>query len=373
MTKPSVKRKTLSKQHATDNLKKIQHFAHCERLWERGEKILVGISGGPDSVFLLSVLRQLSEKLNFSLHAVHINYRLRGPDSDEDERFVRALCKKWRIPLSVYTPKVRHTSEDALRTLRYARFESLRQKLEFSKIAVGHHQNDQAETLLLHLFRGCGTEGMAGMRPKNGTLIRPLLTLSRDEILASLKKNAIPFRKDKSNDTLDYTRNILRKKILPAIAKNVQPNIIALLAQSASLFADDAEIINTFLLDSSSESGSGTASVPNPFPERGQVLRKAPDPKKKYKIPFQKTKNSIQFSQKDFLALPFVLQKRVLKNLLFQVRKSQKDIDFGNIFELQKALASKKNKPQKISFLGLIYKRKGDTVTLRVARTVSKK
>lgn len=277
--------------------------------------------------------------MNFSLHAVHINYRLRGLDSDEDEKFVRALCKKWRVPLSVYTPKVRHTSEDALRTLRYAHFESLRQKLGFSKIAVGHHQNDQAETLLLHLFRGCGTEGMTGMRPKNGALIRPLLTLSRDEILASLKKNAIPFRKDKSNDTLDYTRNILRKKILPAIAKNVQPNIVALLAQSASLFADDAEILNALT------------------PE----------------IPVQKKPNGLSFQRKDFLALPSVLQKRVLKNLLFQVRKSQKDIDFGHIFELQKALASEKSKLQTITFLGLIYERKGDTVTLRIAHTVSKK
>ena len=282
---------------------------------------------------------QLSKKWNFALHAVHINYRLRGLDSNGDEKLVRLLCKKWHIPLSIFAPKVRQTSEDALRTLRYTRFETLRQKLGFSKIAVGHHQNDQAETLLLHLFRGCGTEGMSGMRAQNGAIIRPLLILSRDEILASLKKKAIPFRTDASNETLDYTRNVIRKKILPAIAKNVQPNIVALLAQSAALFADDTEALD--------------------------ILTP--------KIPLHTTTNTLSFQRKDLLALPSVVQKRVLRNLLFQVRKSQKDIDFGHIFELQKALASTKNKSQTIAFLGLIYERNGGTVTLRVAKKIVQK
>lgn len=322
-----------SKKDALKIVKQVQNFAHTHKLWGHGDKLLVGISGGPDSVCLLHLLSTIAKASNLSLFAVHINYRLRGKESEGDEAFVRSFCKDLAIPLFVFTPKIpRKKSENVFRTIRYRRFEALRARLGCASIAVGHNTNDQAETLLLHLFRGCGTAGMKGMSPKHGHIIRPILPLTRGEILDYLRAHTLSFREDSSNNSTDYTRNIIRNKILPQIAKTVQPNIIARLAQSAELFAGDAELLESMPLPSHHCEG-----------------------------------NKCTFQNKIFLPLPPAHQRRFLLFLCAKLRKSSKDIAGGNIEEIRKALLSTKNKHQQITFLGLIYERKGDTVTLRVS------
>lgn len=285
---------------------------------------------------LLHLLTKVAQKSNLSLHAAHINYGLRGKESDGDEKFVRSFCKDLKIPLSVYSSKVSKKAEEVFRTIRYNYFESLRKELGYTKIAVGHTQNDQAETLLLHLFRGCGVEGMQGMSSKNGVIIRPLLSFSREEILRYLKENEIAFRTDSSNASTEYTRNFVRNRLLPIIQKNIQPNIIKTLSRNAALFADDADFLRSLK-----------------------------------RFDYKEKNGEYTLKCKEFLLLPASSQKQVLRGLLTELRGSGKNISFGNIEELRKALASKKNKHQKITFLGLIYKRKGDTVTLRGVRKVS--
>lgn len=319
------------KKIGNSTIKIVQNWAHTHQLWTPGERILIGISGGPDSVCLLQILAQIAKKSNLTLFATHINYRLRGQDSDADERFVRSFCKKLNVPLFVYRPKLTQSpSEESLRSIRYKKFEKLRQRLQCATVAVGHNKNDQAETLLLHLFRGCGAQGMQGMHPKNNSIIRPLLALSRDEIITYLSENSLNFCIDKTNSTSRYTRNIIRNTILPSIQKDIQPNIIDRLAQSALLFADDAKLLDT--LES---------------------------------LPHSCNKTKCTFNSNDLNNTPPAIQKRFLKQLLVQLRDTDKNITANHIAELQKALQSKKNKHQQISFLGLIYERKGDTVSIR--------
>ncbi len=291
----------------------------------------MGISGGPDSVCLLHILSRIAKRSDLTLYATHVNYRLRGDESDGDERFVRELCTKLAIPLFVYAPRIpKKRSEDVLRVLRYKRFEILRRRLGCSVVAVGHNKNDQAETLLLHLFRGCGVNGMKGMSPKRNSIIRPLLTLTRKDVLSYLKENSLTYRKDSTNKTLLYTRNIVRHKVIPLIQKSIQPNIINLLAQSALLFSDEAEILESL------------------------------DP-----LPYQIENGIYTFSQKGFIRLSPSLQNRFLRMLLSKLQDSSENISFRNIYEIRKALRSKKSKGQHVTFLGLIYERKNDTVSIR--------
>lgn len=329
--KRSLRRETLSKKRSNALLKRVQNWSHTNQLWSRNDKILVGISGGPDSVCLLHLLARIAQKSNLSLFSIHINYRLRGKESLKDELFVRSFCKDLSIPLFVYTPKIpKIKSENTLRVLRYQRFEKLRIRLGCASIAVGHNQNDQAETLLLHLFRGCGLTGMSGMSPKQNSIIRPLLSINRKEILNYLSSNSLSFREDASNTDTHYTRNCIRHKILPLIKRTIQPNIIERLSKSAMLFSDDAELLN---------------SIPfSLYTKKGDLY---------------------SFNQKEFLSLPLSLQRRFLQNLFTQIRKSAKDMEMAHIEEIRKALLSQKNKYQKITFLGLIYEKKNDTVSIQ--------
>lgn len=331
MKKPLTKLETSFKTPSTAPLKRFQNWANTHHLWFRGDALLVGISGGPDSVCLLHILSRIAKKSNLTLYAIHVNYHLRGNESDSDEQLVRTLCTKLAITLFVYAPRVpKKISENTLRILRYKQFKTLGKKLGCSAIAVGHNKNDQAETLLLHLFRGCGVNGMKGMSPKKANIIRPLLNFTRKDILSYLKENSLPFREDSTNNSLLYTRNIIRHKIIPLVQKSIQPNIVNLLAQSALLFSDDAKTLESL----------------NPLP---------------YKI----RNNICQFSQKEFVSLSPPLQNRFLKKLLSKLRGSDADISLGNINEIKKALTSRKSKDQYITFLGLIYKRKNDTVSIR--------
>lgn len=219
-------------------LKRVQTYAAQHTLWPEKSHILIAVSGGPDSVCLLDMLLFLRPRHSFSLALTHVNYQLRGKDSLSDERFVRTLAQKHSLPCFVKRyPKTSHKhDEKTLRDFRYAFFETLAKKYGFSTIALGHQENDQAETFLLNLIRGSGPLGLAGMLPKNGRYIRPLLTLNREDILQYLSARNLPFQTDASNHDTRYTRNRVRQELIPFIQKRFNPSIVSTLAHSASLF-----------------------------------------------------------------------------------------------------------------------------------------
>lgn len=180
-----------------------------------GDQIICAVSGGADSVALLFGLYLLREKLHFTLSAAHFNHQLRGEESNWDEAFVRDLCDRYDIPLSVGTAPVKPGKkglEAAAREARYAFFHTLP-----GKIATAHTANDNAETVLLHLVRGTGLGGLGGITPVNGRIIRPMLSVTRQEVLGFLQEYCLQYITDSSNDTDAFLRNRLRRHVMPLL------------------------------------------------------------------------------------------------------------------------------------------------------------
>ncbi|MBP3701958.1 MAG: tRNA lysidine(34) synthetase TilS [Lachnospiraceae bacterium] len=183
--------------------------------------LLIALSGGADSVCLLCVLKELKEELGITLAAMHVHHGIRGEEADEDANFCRQLCQRLQVPchvVQVDVPAVaaeqRLSLEEAARLVRYGELERYRQQLGADHIAVAHHREDQAETVLWNLFRGSGLRGLGGMEPVNGTVIRPLLHVSRQEILGYLQEQEILWQQDSTNRGDEYTRNRIRHHIL---------------------------------------------------------------------------------------------------------------------------------------------------------------
>lgn len=217
----------------------VQKFIETHRLLSDDLPVLVGVSGGADSVALLALLH----RLGYSCVAAHCNFHLRGEESDRDEQFTRALCEGWGIPCRVIDfdtvtyASSRHLSiEMAARELRYDWFEQLRKEYHAQAIAVAHHRDDSVETLLLNLIRGTGIRGMRGIRPKNGKVVRPLLSVSREEIVQWLESQQLTYMTDSTNLTDAYTRNYIRLRLLPMM-EELNPSVKATLARSADHLA----------------------------------------------------------------------------------------------------------------------------------------
>ena len=192
---------------------KIEKYIEKHQLMEKESPVLVALSGGADSVALLLVLHNLGYKCQ----AIHCNFHLRGEESNRDEEFVTSLCKRLGIALDIvhfdtteYAKSHGISIEMAARELRYDAFEKQRKLIGAQAIAVAHHRDDSAETLLLNLVRGTGIRGLRGIQPKNGYIIRPLLCVGREDIIDYLKWRGQDFVTDSTNLTSDYTRNKIR-------------------------------------------------------------------------------------------------------------------------------------------------------------------
>ena len=203
---------------------KVWKYIREHHMIETGDYVVAGISGGADSVCLLFMLKEFQKEMDFFLEAVHVEHGIRGEESLEDAAFTKRLCRKWEVPFRMAAfdvpkraEKEKLTLEEAARKCRYEAFEEACGERENAKIAVAHNQDDQAETILWNLVRGAGLQGLCGIRPVNGKVIRPLLGISRKEIEEYLKRQAQDYCIDSTNLTDVYTRNRLRHQILPEI------------------------------------------------------------------------------------------------------------------------------------------------------------
>lgn len=219
-----------------------------------GDKVLIALSGGPDSVFLFHNLRKLKEILNFNLYASHINHMYRGPDAIHDEDFVKDLCDKYGIRLFIkrknatdYARELRVTEEEAGRILRYNFFEENLQELGGGKIAVAHNLNDQAETVLQRIIRGTGLDGLSAMSFEKGNIIRPMLNVSRDQIMKYLHENNYEYCIDYTNAQDIYGRNKIRLNLIPYLEKNFNPNIQNSLYRMSEAMERDKKIIAKYV------------------------------------------------------------------------------------------------------------------------------
>ncbi len=267
---------------------------------QKGDKVIVGVSGGPDSVTLLHILVQLQGEMNLSLHVAHLNHKLRGKDADEDAKFVKTLAQKCNLPFTIkavnvagFAKKKKLTLEEAARKRRYAFLEDVANFNQATKIALGHNADDKVETILMWLLRGAGRSGLMGIPPirkssltdlndrsgnflnhhteerskedfqkffssldvrkifreKNSTknhltIIRPLIEVFRVEIEKYLKRYKLSYRLDNSNLSPAFMRNKIRLQLLPLIRKKYSPNFDCLLLQTAQILSDEKQILD---------------------------------------------------------------------------------------------------------------------------------
>ena len=209
----------------------MRRFASVHELFVYGGKYIVALSGGADSVSLLFVLKHLEHELGIGVEAAHCNFHLRGAESVRDEEFCKQLCERLSVPLHLihfdtqaYADLHRVSIEMAARDLRYGYFENLRRDIEAHDICVAHHRDDSVETVLLNLVRGTGLRGLRGIQPRNGNIIRPLLSLSREDIVQYLDALGESYVTDSTNLHNDVKRNKIRLDVMPLL-RELNPSV----------------------------------------------------------------------------------------------------------------------------------------------------
>jgi tRNA(Ile)-lysidine synthase len=300
---------------------RVLNFIRQNELAKPEQKILVAVSGGADSVCLLHVLNQIKNELHVNLHVAHLNHQLRGQESVGDAAFVKDLARKLDLPISiksadVLTYQLKHhlTLEEAAREVRYAFMNETARSVGADSVAVGHTQNDQVETILLHVIRGTGTLGLQGLRPShilhlpNGPLkvIRPLLDISRTEVEDYCLLNVLSFRQDSSNLSLAMLRNRVRLELLPLL-NEYNPDVADSLLRISRIARDEAVYLEA---------------------ETGHLWSQ---------IGLQNGSNII-FSKDQFLALPAALQRQMLRRAFAELLGSLKDIETRHIEAILNAL-----------------------------------
>ncbi len=234
--------------------RKVLDTIRRHKLLAEGDRVLVAVSGGPDSVALLAVLIKLRKRLGIELALGHLNHGLRGTEADEDQRFVRGLARRHKLrfrcrkaDISARRRAQGGSLEEVARSARYAFLRRAARELGAHVLAIGHTADDNAETLLMNLLRGAGLRGLAGIpisRPEGELrLVRPLLEVTRAEVLEFLDKNGLSFRTDASNADTSLTRNRIRAELLPQLAEQYNPSVASLLAGTAEQLRDVADLI----------------------------------------------------------------------------------------------------------------------------------
>lgn len=302
-------------------LNKVRQAIRDYKLLKKGDKIVVGVSGGPDSVALIYILNILKKEFRLRLHIAHLNHMLRGEESDRDAKYVFNLAKRLNIPLTLKEVDVAKffkgaSPEEAARKVRLNFLFDVAKKFQAKKIVLGHNKNDQAETVLMRILRGTGLLGLTGILRKrsiNGfVIIRPLIDVERDDIEKFLRYKRIYPRRDRSNKEDVYFRNKIRHRLLPELRK-YNPNINQTLANMAESLANDYD----FIIEKSNKVFN-SASI-------------------------RKSKDSLVLSLDRFLKLHESLQNMVFRLAIEMLKGDTRRLTFQHIRELRDLLL---NRPQ---------------------------
>ncbi len=294
-------------------LHRVERFCREHGLFHPGDGVIVACSGGVDSLALAQLLSDWRKTWGLRLCIAHFEHGIRGEESLEDARFVQEWCEERRLLFrmeSADVPLVARQKgvslETAARELRYAFLERLRRELSHDVIATAHHGDDQAETVLMHLLRGSGIDGLAGMLPRSGRIVRPFLSVRKQELEAFCRAKGLQPRHDATNDRMDCTRNRLRLDLLPKLQREYHPGIAESLCQLAVLAAEQRDYM------------AGEAA--RVFPS---VLRR---------------KKGLELSQKAFCLEPPALQRVLLRGFLKEAGMDGKDLSFRHFDALRELL-----------------------------------
>ena len=235
-------------------LDKVKRFAEQNKMIPENSMIIAGVSGGNDSMTMLHLLKSLQAGWNFGLRVVHVNHGIRGEEAERDQKVVEDICRQWEIPCSSYCYDVPQLSEkwklgteETGRIVRRKAFEAEKKKCGqqecVCRIALAHNKNDLAETMLHHLARGTGLRGLCSLKPVNGEVIRPLLCLERKEIDEYIKECGIPGILDSTNLEDEYTRNRIRRHILPMMEQEINTKAIEHMAETSRILTEAEEFL----------------------------------------------------------------------------------------------------------------------------------
>ena len=236
--------------------KQILNTIKKYNLIEKNDKIICGISGGPDSICMLDVLRKIKQELDFEIIVCHVNHMIRE-ESTDDEKYVENYCKKnqikyyvKRIDVKKYANNKKQGTEEAGRNVRYEFFEEILNKEKANKIAIAHNKNDKIETIIMNVIRGSGISGLRGIEPKrNNKYIRPLIETKRQDIEKYCEENNLEPRIDKTNFINDCTRNKIRNVAIPYIMQEFNPNIIETIDRLSIVISEEDDYLNNEIMD----------------------------------------------------------------------------------------------------------------------------
>lgn len=283
----------------------------------QGDKVLVAVSGGPDSVALLHALWSLRDELGITLHVAHLNHSFRGEASDADAEYVRGLAESLNIPATIEkvdVPRVRRTlrlsPEEAARLVRYEFLDRVADEVGASKIALGHTADDQVETVLMCILRGTGIDGLRGMPPVRGRIIRPLIDVHRSEVEEYVREHDLHPRTDETNLMPTFTRNRIRLELLPLLRRLYNPGVDSAILQLSELAREDVAY-----LEMAAQEAFKTLS-PKPGAE------------------------SLTLDAAALAALPTAIGRRVIRRAVRFVRRETKDIGLKHVDALLSLLRS---------------------------------
>ncbi len=287
----------------------IKAYMEQNKLICRGQHIIIGVSGGADSICLFHILRLLQEEYELKLTVAHINHGMRQ-EAEEDAAFVEELCKEWEVPYKehkcniVELAKEQKCSEEVVgRNERYEFFEKVRSEYGADRIAVAHTMNDQAETMLMRLVRGTGVTGLGAIMAKRDFIIRPLLMMSREEVETYCSDNGLLFKEDVTNKMNIYTRNKMRLQVLPILKKEFNPKAVEAIAQAAIQLQETEDYLEK-------------------------------QTKIAYDSAVQKYKKGYSINIKELMSFHQVIQSRVVRMAIEHHMGSLKDVSYRNITDI---------------------------------------
>ena len=277
------------------------------------DRVLIGVSGGPDSATLLNVLLSLKKRYNLLFFIAHLDHMLRGEESDKDVNFVKNLAQELSLPCEVKScnlikiaRKEHLTLEEAARKYRYKFYSETARKFKTNKIALGHNADDQVETVLMRFLRGSGLEGLMGIPPVRGKIIRPLIECSREEIEKYCKENKIEHRVDSSNKEVVYFRNKIRLELLPLLSEGYNINIKDIMLRLRSIISEVSVYLN----------------------QETELLFK--------EVTRRESPETVIIDLKKFSSLPLALKRRIIRKSIEVVKGNLYSISFRHNNEILK-------------------------------------